>query len=77
MLILADAFEEFRTGCMKPHKKEVDPKMRFDYNTHLLVSEDGNYELDLAQYVTAPEFSFYAMRKQTQVKLEFITHPKM
>ena len=39
---------------MKPPKHEIDPNTHFDYKPQLLVTEEGNYEVDPAQYVSAP-----------------------
>ena len=75
--MLADAFEEFHTICLKPPKHEVDPNTRFDYKPQLLVTEEGNYELDPAHYVSAPQLSWDAMLKQTGVQLELISDPEM
>ena len=57
VLVLADAVEEFRTICMKPPKHEIDPNTRFDIKPQLLVTEEGNYELYPAHYVSAPQLS--------------------
>ena len=73
VLILADALEEFRTICMKPSKHEIDPSSRFDIKPQLLVTEEGNYELDAAHYVSAPQLTWDAMLKQTGVHLELIS----
>ena len=77
MLVLADAFEEFRTLCMKPPKDEVDRNTRFDIKPQLVVTEEGNYELDRAYYVSAPQLSWDGMLKQTRAQLELITDPEM
>ena len=42
-----------------------------------MVTEEGNYELDPAHYVSAPQLSWDAMLKQTRVNLELITDPEM
>ena len=62
---------------MKPPKEEVDPHTRFDIKPQLVVTEEGNYELDPAHYVSAPQLSWDAMLKQTRVQLELITDPEM
>ena len=62
---------------MKPPKHEIDPNTRFDIKPQLLVTEEGNYELDPAHYVSAPQLSWDAMLKQTRVQLELITDPEM
>ena len=77
VLILADAFEEFRTIFLKAPKDEIDPNTGFDIKPQLVVKEEGNYELDPAHYVSAPQLSWDAMLKQTRVQLELITDPEM
>ena len=62
---------------MKQPKHEIDPNTRFDIKPQLLVTEEGNYELDPAHYVSAPQLSWDAMLKQTRVQLELITDPEM
>ena len=62
---------------MMPPKHEFDPNTGFDIKPQLLVTEDGNYELDPAQYVRAPQLSWDAMLKETRVQLELITDPEM
>ena len=42
-----------------------------------MATEEGNYELDPADYVSAPQLSWDAMLKQTRVNLELITDPEM
>ena len=69
--------EEFRTICLKPTKHEIDPVTRFDIKPQLVVVEEGNYELDPAHYVSAPQLSWDAMLKQTGCRLELITDPEM
>ena len=55
----------------------MDPSTMVDIKPHLLVPEAGNYELDPAPYVCAPQLSWDAMLKQTRVQLELITDPLM
>ena len=74
---MADAFEEFRTICLKPTKHEIDPDTRFDIKPQLVIVEEGNYELDPAHYVSAPQLSWDAMLKQTRCRLELIRDPEM
>ena len=62
---------------MKTPKHEMDPSTMVDIKPHLLVPEAGNYELDPAPYVCAPQLSWDAMLKQTRVQLELITDPLM
>ena len=75
MLVLADAFEEVRTICMKPPKHEVVPITRIDYKPQLLVTEERTYQLDPAHYVKAREISRDAMFKQTRVNMVLIIDP--
>ena len=77
VLVLADAVAEFRTICMKPPKHDVDRTTRFDIKRQLLMNEDGNYELDPAHYLTAPQLSGLALLNQSRVQLELITDPEM
>ena len=74
---MADAFEEFRTICLKPPKHEIDPDTRFDIKPQLVIVEEGNYELDPAHYVSAPQLSWDAMLKQIVCRLELTTDPEM
>ena len=77
VLVLCDAFEEFRDICMKPPTHSVDPHTIFDVKPKLMMVEEGNYELDPAHYVSAPQLSWDAMLKQTKCRLELITDPEM
>ena len=76
MLVLCDAFEEFRTICMKGPKHVIDAASMLTDNPKI-VEEEGNYELDPAHYVSAPQLSWDAMLKQTKCTLELITDPEM
>ena len=69
---MADAFEEFPTIFMKPPKHEVDPNTGLDIKPQLVVTEEGNYELDFAHYVSAQQLSWDGMLKQTRVQVEII-----
>ena len=62
---------------MKPLKQEIDPNTRVDIKPQQLVPEEGNYELDPAHYVSAPQHSWDAMLKQTRGQLELITDTEM
>ena len=77
VLILADVFENFRNLCMKPDKHDIDPATRFPGPPQLRVIEEGNYQLDPAHYVSAPQLSWDAMLKACHCKLELITDPAM
>ena len=77
VLFFADAFEEYRTICMKPPKQEIDHNTRFDIMPQLVVTEEGNEELDPADYVSAPQLSWGAMLNQTRVQLELISDTEM
>ena len=62
---------------MKPPKHEIDPNTRFHYKPQLLVTEEGNYELDPAHYVSAPQLSWDAKLKQSLVQFDLITDPEI
>ena len=75
--VFADAFEECHNICMKPPKHENDRNTRLDIKPQLLVREEGNWELDPAHYLTAPQLAWAAILKQTRVQLELLSDPEM
>ena len=62
---------------MKALKDQVDHNTVFDIKPQLLVTEEGNFELDPAHYASAPQLSLDAMLQQTRVQLELITDPEI
>ena len=71
-VLIADA-----SHLHKPAKQEIDRNTRFDIMPQLLVTEEGNYELDPTHCVSAPKLSWHDMLKQTRGQLDLITDPEM
>ena len=76
MRVLCAAFDEFPNIILNGTKHVIHSSSLLGDNTKV-VEEEGNYEVHPAEYVSAPQLSYYAMLNQTKSKLELMTVPEI